>query len=143
MTAFAAAFRNEIQRVARKELRAHVDAVRKSTLQHRHEIAALKRKVQALEKMNKTLGKAISRSASAAAASPSGGSLRFSADGLRKLRTRLTLSAAELGQLVGVSAQTVYNWERKLGAPARDKLQLIADVRKMGKRQVQAALQAR
>ena len=66
---------------------------------------------------------------------------RFSADGLKKLRARLTLSAAELGHLLNVSGQTVYNWERKLTTPDRAKLEMLAAVRGMGKRKVQAMLQ--
>jgi len=35
---------------------------------------------------------------------------------IRKLRKRLNLSATELGEKLGVSGQTIYNWEKKKGA---------------------------
>ena len=34
---------------------------------------------------------------------------------IRKLRARLKLSAAEFGERLGVSGQTIYNWEKKKG----------------------------
>jgi len=41
---------------------------------------------------------------------------------------------------VGVSAQTIYNWEAEKSRPRRQQLAAIASVRKLGKRQIQAQL---
>lgn len=42
------------------------------------------------------------------------------ADGIRALRKKLKLTAAELGEIAGVSAKTVYGWEygKRPGAAA-------------------------
>lgn len=66
--------------------------------------------------------------------------LRFKPQGVRAQRTRLGLSAAEMGVLVGVSAQAIYNWEAGSSRPRPEQLAVIAAVRKMGKREVKAQL---
>ncbi len=45
-----------------------------------------------------------------------------------------------MGQLVGVSAQTIYHWEKGVSKPRRSQLAEIAAVRKLGKREVSARL---
>jgi DNA-binding transcriptional regulator YiaG len=52
----------------------------------------------------------------------------------------LGLSAADMGVLLGVSAQTVYNWEAGKTLPRTAQLSAIAAIRKMGKRACRAKL---
>ncbi len=70
----------------------------------------------------------------------SGTALRFSAKGFAKLRQRLGLSAAALGTLLGVTAQSIYKWEDGKSRPRATQLRAIAVVRKMGKREAAARL---
>lgn len=70
----------------------------------------------------------------------SGTALRFSAKGFTKLRQRLGLSAAAMGTLLGVTAQSVYKWEDGKARPRATQLQAISAVRKMGKREAAAYL---
>lgn len=56
------------------------------------------------------------------------------------LRKKLGLSAADMGKLIGVSAQSVYHWETGKTKPRASQLKAIAEVRKMGKRAVTAKL---
>lgn len=70
----------------------------------------------------------------------SGTALRFSAKGFTKLRQRLGLSAAAMGTLLGVTAQSVYKWEDGKARPRATQLQAISAVRKMGKRKAAAHL---
>jgi DNA-binding transcriptional regulator YiaG len=67
--------------------------------------------------------------------------IRFSAKGLVALRRRLGLSAADLGALMGVSAQTIYNWEAEKSRPRQQQLDAFAALRGIGKRQAAARLQ--
>ncbi|MBU3710921.1 MAG: helix-turn-helix transcriptional regulator [Limnohabitans sp.] len=53
---------------------------------------------------------------------------------------RYVFPAAEMGQLLGVSAQSVYHWETGKTKPRASQLAAIAAVRKMGKRDVAAEL---
>ena len=64
---------------------------------------------------------------------------RFSGRLVRKLRTRLGLSQAVFGKLVGVSGLTVLDWEK--GRRIKPKYhRAIFALRKMGKREVGAAV---
>ena len=68
--------------------------------------------------------------------------MRFVAKGLRSLRARLGLSAHDLAQLMGVSDQSIYNWELKKAAPRREQLVTLGTLREMGKREAHARLEA-
>jgi len=67
--------------------------------------------------------------------------IRFSAKRLAAQRAKLDLSAAEMGSLIGVSAQTIYNWEAEKSRPRQAQLVAIAATRGMGKRQIKARLE--
>ena len=67
---------------------------------------------------------------------------RFSALRFAKQRKKLGLSAAEMGTLIGVSAQTIYHWESGKTRPRQSQLAAIAAVRKLGKREIKAQLES-
>ena len=141
MSTFANQLKNEISRLAKKEVRAEVQALKKASTAYRGEIAALKRRIAGLESQVKKLGKGAGR-AKAAVAEEVGSAegLRFRVAGFASLRKKLGISAAEMGQLLGVSAQSVYHWETGKTKPRASQLAAIAAVRKMGKRDVAAKL---
>lgn len=146
MTNIASVLKGEISRVARKEVRAETQALKKAVGVYRTEIAALKRRAQALEQELRRLGKAASK-ATAKAAPATGGdlaprALRFSAKGLASQRARLALSAHECGLLVGASGQSIYNWEAGKARPRAIHLPAIAALRTMGKKEAIARLAA-
>jgi DNA-binding transcriptional regulator YiaG len=140
MPNIASILKEEILRLARKEVRSEVEGLRKASTQYRSDIAELKRRVASLEKQ---LSKAEKKAASKVVPETSGaeaGRVRFSAKGLTTHRQRLGLSAAEMGALLGVSAQSVYHWEAGKTKPRQQQLVAIASLRKMGKRIVKARL---
>ncbi len=102
--------KDEISRVSRKEIRRETSSLKKSSTTHRSEIAALKRRVQELERQLRNVGRPGESSQPAAAneESVSQGN-RSSAKSMAAQRKRLGLSAAECGLLIGASAQSVYN----------------------------------
>lgn len=136
----ATVLKAEIVRVARKEVRAEVDGLRRTVSQQRTAIASLRRLIQELQRSIK----GRSRRSSGVEERPQSGAqhLRFRADGLAAHRKRLGLSAADFGRLLGVSGQSVYKWEAGEVRPRRSQLQAIAEVRKMGRREAAAKLQA-
>lgn len=140
MPNFASMFKDEILRLARKEVRREVEGLKKTSAQYRSDIAALKRRVDALEKMRARAEKKADRSASGPDAAMEKATVRFSAKGLVSKRQKLGLSAAEMGVLLGVSAQTIYNWEAGKSRPRTQQLEAIATLRTMGKRQIAAKL---
>lgn len=140
MTTVAAALKAEIVRVSRKEIRSLTESLRKATAQYRREIAALKRKVRVLEREVASRRRAPLSVAAKVTEKPGQG-LRFSAKGLVSHRNRLGLSAHDMGKLLGVSGQTVYNWEQKKAIPRASQLPAIAALRLMNKKTAQSNLE--
>ena len=99
--------KDEISRLSKREARQLIQGLAKAVIKHRHEIAALKRRISSLE----ALAKRRPKQEKEAGPSAQGRKIRFSAGGLRTMRHRLGLSAAELGKLIEVSEQSVYLWE--------------------------------
>jgi hypothetical protein len=133
-----AVIREEITRLSRKESRSQVDATKKATAQHRRDIATLKRQVTQLERQMVALSRKLSiapPTTEAPSGSASSPRLRFAAKGLRSQRERLGLSQTDFGRLLGVSAQSIYNWERALARPRDGQIAKIVAVRSLGKRQ--------
>jgi DNA-binding transcriptional regulator YiaG len=133
----ASILKSEIVRLARKEIRAESEQFRKALAQYRSDIASLKRRVVVLEraavrgKVAKTSVEQTSEQTSA---------VRFSAKGLTAQRKRLGLAGAELARLLGVSVQSVYNWEVGKSRPRKQQMLAIAEIRTMGKREASAKL---
>ncbi|WP_396616458.1 helix-turn-helix domain-containing protein [Lysobacter soli] len=133
----------EISRLARKEVRAEVETLRKASGTYRREIAELKRQVAQLERRLKQASKA--RPAAAATASEGEDTstrMRFSAKGLQSLRAKLGLSAADFGALAGVSGQSIYHWEQGKSVPRKSQLPKLASLRGLGKKEARARLES-
>lgn len=141
MPNIATLLKNEIIRLARKEMRKELEGMRKASAQYRSDIAALKRRVADLEKQVSRAAKKSPRTATAQTGDESFTKIRFRAKGLATHRQRLGLSAAEAGVILGVSAQTVYNWEAEKSRPRPSQLAAIAAFRKMGKRHAKGELE--
>ena len=129
-----AAINEQIRRLARREVRSGNQPIKRATAQYRRAIAALKRQVAQLTKQVGDLRKQV----------PGQPKLpppevlekaRLRTDGLRAHRARLGLSAKDYGRLLGVSALTVYSWEKGKSRPRRSQLPRILAARGMGKRE--------
>lgn len=142
MANIATILKSEIARVARKEVRGELQSLKKAAAAYRSEIASLKRRASALEQQVKRLGKGSARAQAPNQEERPGQGLRFSAKGLAAQRRRLGLSAEACGALVGASGQSVYKWESGKIRPRARHLAGIAALRKMGKREAAARLQA-
>ncbi len=140
MPNIASVLKGEIVRLARKEVRNETEGLKKASAQYRSDIAALKRQVASL---GKHLARAAKKGASEVASTAEGeptARLRFSAKRLAAQRKKLGLSAGDMGALVGVSAQSIYNWEAGKSKPRYQQLVAIAALRAVGKRQANAQL---
>ena len=138
MSTFATQLKNEIGRLAKKEVRAETASIKKANSQYRADIAALKRRLTQLESQIK---KSPTQSPMPQKVrSESNENLRFRVDGFVTLRKKLGLTANEMGTLIGVSGQSIYKWEQGKAKPRASQLQAIAAARKMGKRDVAAKL---
>lgn len=144
MPNIAAVLKDEIARIARKEVRAQTGNFKNASSQYRAHIAALRRRVDELER---ELAR-VRKSAGRAPAAPRGGEdddggtqRRFSATRLAAQRNKLGLSAADFAALLGVSGQSVYKWEHGESRPRAKQLEAIAALRGIGKREAQARLE--
>src|SRR5437016_786072 len=112
MPNFADALKQEICRLARREIKSHAVPTRQAIVQYRHEIARLKRQIR--DQQRKMAEFEERKSAGAIRVQIDDDSLagmRFSARSVRAQRRRLGLSAEDYGKLIGVSGLTIYNWE--------------------------------
>lgn len=142
MPNLGAFLREEIVRLSRREIRKQTAALQKTSASYRRDIAAAKRRLAVLERAFKQAEKTMSRAAPARASEPASAQMRFVAKGFKSLRQRLGLSAAQIGKLLGVSEQSIYNWESKKAIPRRSQLPAIAELRGLGKREAMSRLNA-
>lgn len=134
MPNISAILKQEITRIARKELRGNNLSLKKASAQYRTEIAALKRRIQALEKQSTRLSKTRAKQSEPESAEDSGETRhRFSAKGLAAQRVRLGLSAIQVATLLGVSGQSIYKREAGKTRPRASQLPAIATLRGMSK----------
>lgn len=146
MPNIGAVLKEEIQRLARKEIRAAVTPLRTRVAELTRTNADLKKKVPALEKSVARLeAEAKQRQLRAvrtgAKATDTAGS-RLGPRSIASQRKRLKLSRLEFGKLVGVSTNTVYLWERGVVAPREKSRTAIIGLRGIGVREARRLLDA-
>ena len=142
MPNFAAAMRQEVVRLARKEIKTAVGTTRQAVAQYRRDIASLKRRLAEAEKKIAFLeSKESKRGIAPPASDEDASTLRFSPKSVRNHRKRLGLSAEEYAKLLGVSMQTVYHWEQGKSRPRQAQLAALSATRKLGKREAQRQLE--
>ncbi|MBI2726340.1 MAG: helix-turn-helix domain-containing protein [Polaromonas sp.] len=134
----ATALKSEISRVARKEVRAEVSALKSASSRYRSDIADLKRRIAQLERLVGQLSKGTRKRVAEASDAQPATVTRYSAKNLAALRKKLGLSAADFGKLLGVSGASVYLWEDGKTRPREKNMPAISRLRGMGKK---AALQ--
>lgn len=142
MPNIAQALKQEISRIARKEVRAETLPLRAVTTKYRQQIATLKKEVAALQRELRRSGNRSGTVPAAPQQEDSDKQLRFSPTRLAAQRKKLGLSAREFGQLIGVSALSVYKWEQGKTRPRAKQLEAIASIRGIGKREAAARLEA-
>ncbi len=135
MPNLAATLKEEIQRLARKEIKAQTGTTRQAVAQYRREIAKLKRMVRDQDKKIATLEKQQKKFLGQPTAEEPAEDVRFSAKSVKSQRRRLGLSAMNYAKLVGVSPITVYNWEQGKTRPQKAQLARLVAVRGIGKRE--------
>lgn len=140
MPNIGAVLKQEIARLSRREIRGEVEATRKASAQYRRHIAALRRQVATLERQVALLSRRVANGSGATSASEPTHKFRFVAKGLKSHRARLGLSAGEFAKLVGVSAQSIYNWEQGHASPRPAQVEAIARLRSIGKREARSRL---
>lgn len=141
MPNIATVLKEEIARVARKEIRTELALLKRQSAQYRRDIAAfkrenaeLKRRLDFIERQEKKrLGKPVTPDKKK--------QLRFSPAWLKKHRAKLGLSAANYAKLIGVSLLSIYNWEQGKTQPRQQQVAALAAIRGLGKREAEQRLE--
>jgi len=141
MSKIGTLLKDEMLRLARKELRGETRTMKRTMAQQRRDIAALKRQLRTLTGRLAIQEKSVVRVIGEKRSEPSAEPLRFSAKGLRSNRQRLGLSAADFAKLVGVTQLSIYNWERGVARPREEWLKVLASLRSLGKKEAEARLE--
>lgn len=150
MPNLAQALKHEISRIARKEVREDIAALRKASNSYRSEIAALKRQVKELAGQLRAAQRSVARATPAPVSSrevvtPQGRPGRkrvFNAARLKAKRLALGLSQAQMAQLLGISSLSQWKWESGQVTPRAGKLARYFEVMSMGKREAMRSLSA-
>ena len=141
MSNLAIAFRQEIARLARREIRSQTRGLRKASVLLRRDVAALKRHVSELKSEVTRPGRQVGRHVEPQTAGPKPVKSRFNAKSVLSKRRSLGISAADYGKLVGVTGHTIYKWEHGASRPRRPQLAALASVRQLRKAEALARLE--
>ena len=142
----ARVLREEVQRLAKRQVKAGLAPLKRDTVRLKKHVADLRREVTALTRTSREL---LARVTSAMAsketevATERAATLRPTSKSLMRLRRRLKLTQVEFGSLLGVSGQAVLNWETK-GSRVRMRsanLAALAGIQKIGKREARRRLE--
>ena len=145
MPNIAAVMKEEICRLAKREIKTNTSSTKGAVSQFRRDIAKLKRQMQTQQREitflksqeHKRLGQLPTKDEGELEG------VRHSARSVRAQRARLKLSAADFGKLIGVSGLTIYNWEHDRVRPGKDNLAALVAVREMGRREALVKLEAK
>lgn len=140
MSNIAVPLKSEIIKLARKELSDRVRGMEKVSEDNRREIVVLKRTIAKLQQQMERDRETVSEKSTRHSESEQRVRTRFTPKGLSSERKRLGLSADDYGKLVGVSGQSIYNWEAAVVHPRKKHVRRIATVRGIAKREAQARL---
>ncbi|MBU4212224.1 MAG: hypothetical protein L6437_08865 [Kiritimatiellae bacterium] len=118
MSTLMAVMKDEIRRIARKEIRAATAGLKKDQTKFRKAVAGLRRQTKEHRSNICQLLQVATKQAKMAAMAPKtaeGSKVWVTAKGIRAQRKKLKLSQAQFGKLVGVSGYTVLKWEHGSG----------------------------
>ena len=136
MPNLAATLKQEIARLAKREITVATRSTKSAVAQYRRDIAMLKRLVGVQQKEIGFLKiQERKRLSQLPTTDEPVEGVRFSARSVRAQRQRLGLSADDFGKLIGVSQMTVYNWEQGKGHPKNERLAAFVALRRVGKRE--------
>ena len=109
--------KEEIRRLARKEVRTAIANLRKDNAMLKRVAADHKRRLAKVERENRQLmtDAVKPRKQALPASEDVVQSARITGKMIRGIRAKLKLSQADFAKLVAVNPQTVYQWERKQG----------------------------
>jgi DNA-binding transcriptional regulator YiaG len=142
MPNIGAVLKQEIQRLSARESRIQTESLRRAATAHRKQMSKMRAQMAALESQLASLQKSLKAATRATAApeKPSKAVRPMRAAAIRAMRARLGITAAQLAKLVGVSDQSIYNWEHEKAKPMAAQAAALLALKVLGKRQVRERL---
>jgi len=145
MPNIANVLREEIQRLAKRQVKAELASVKRDNVRLKKSVAELRRQVAALDATSRELVKKVTpvvASKEIEEATEQAAKLRPTSKSLKTLRARLGLTQAQFGQLLGVSGQAVVQWASREGRIRMRKTTLaaLARIQNIGKREARRRL---
>ena len=146
MPNFTKMFQEEVRRLARKEFKAFLENVRRDLVETRRAVSQLRKTVASLQKENKRIAEKVVKGAlqRVPEETEEKDRARISSKTIRTMREKLGLTQVEMGKLLDVSSQSVYQWERRGG-----RLRLrnatrkaVLELKKIGVREARRRLEA-
>ena len=137
MSTFASAFKHEVIRLAKHEIKKAITPLLATVRRQRQDIAKLKQE-------NASIKQQIARPVEPTVPGVSDKELkkaRFSGKLIRSLRTKLGLTRDQFGKLIGVTGYAVIPWETNQCRPNALRQKAIVALRKMGRREVRAMVE--
>ncbi len=140
MPSIAKMLREEIQRLAKRQVRAELSPVRRENVRLKRTVTDLRRQVAALTRTSRELVKimrpfvAVKKTEEA---TERAATLRPTSKSLKKLRSRLGVTQVQFGKLLGVSGQAVVQWASREGRirMRQTTLSALAGIQTIGKRE--------
>jgi len=140
MPNIASLLKAEIERVTKKQIKAATSPMMSKITALKTELVASKKLIIELQQSLKQLAK--SKPNTTTTSPTKSVNSRITAQGIKSLRKRLGLTAAEVGLLCGCTGASVYKWEAAEAYPRAAQVAAIASLRPMGKKAIRAQLNA-
>ena len=142
----AQVLKGEMQRIARKEAKAMVTPIKKENARLRQQVKTLQATIRDLQRGHKQTAKLVQplKPETNSAEDAKTSRVRPTGKSIFKLRQKFGVSQGDMGKLLGVSTNTILNWEKsegplKLRTASRD---AFACVQKRGAKAARAQLEA-
>lgn len=147
MPNIAKLLKDEITRLAKKEVKSVSSPIKGDTVKLKKTVAALKRQIALLERTVKGIAAQRNASLTPETEASAGGrrQRRLTSDNIRVIRKKLDVSQAGLARLLGASTATVSQWEqRNTILNLRSKMDAaVREVRELTPKEAKARLQAK
>ena len=129
--------RDEIRRLARKEIRAEVGTLKKDNVRLKKDVAQLKREVAELNRDTARIKPEVAklRRKSVDPEAKAVQQARFGPKLIAALRRKLKLSRHSFASIAGVSANTIYLWEKGKTSPSSAARAVLIELRSIGVRE--------
>lgn len=133
--------REEIARLARREIRGSVEPLRKEVRRLRSTVSELRKTVADLDKDTSRIRRAeMEKLSSLKADEDEVKAARINGKWVKTLREKLNVSQSELASLLGISVSGVRTWEYDISKPRGQNRSALVALRKLGRRDVKAML---